>query len=607
MKKRFYVFSMLAAGMLLAGCSDDLEGGQDGPNVVEGATGYAKVTISLPSTMGTRAENDDFEDGSGSEWAVKSGIIAYFSGANEEDAVFVGAYNLPGTWNVNSPTDDAITATQTLTAQAPLLVNNTNQVYALVILNGHSGVISMNNNTHSLTIGSTEYVPSAEAPATALKLATLRTKLPGQDIANYTGDDGFTMLNAPLATEAVTSTVHDASVEILQPITIYETEAEANQNSATVIHLERVMAKVTLTGFETVNGQLQKTITDLPTGYTGYAVLTGWTLDVTNKSTKLLHDVTGYGDWFGYYNTNATAVTNSNRFVAAAEPYRIYWSVDGNYDGSEYGTPDPNTPTDTRYSQEFNYIADIADEDGDINWNTAIGKDAPLYCFENTFNAANMTEAQTTRIVLTGQYFFTQETGAEGASTNSNVDAEDPSFFVMGSGDAAATYTIANFITQVNSKISGSPSFLADDWKPAADVNGGTYDTVEGLATLLGKDAETDATNLQTILGAFGSVKYYKDGQVFYHVSRIEHFGDTYTPWTDGEDGERYDYKDDKHLGRYGVVRNNWYELNITAITSPGEPEIPDTPDTPDDEETGYVKAEIRILAWAKRTQDVDL
>lgn len=604
MKKRFYVFSMLAAGMLLAGCSDELEGGQDGPNVVEGETGYVKVTISLPSTMGTRAENDDFEDGLGSEWAVKSGIIAYFNGVNEEDAVFVGAYNLPGTWNVNSPTDDAITATQTLTAQAPLLKNNTNSVYALVILNGHSNVISMNNNTHSLTIGSTEYVPSAEAPATALKLATLRTKLTGQDIADYTGTDGFTMLNAPLATEAVTSTDHDATVEILQPITIYETEAEANANSATVIHLERVMAKVTLTGFTEKEGELRKDIDDLPEGYKGYAVLEGWTLDVTNKSTKLLHDVTGYGDWFDYFNEKAT-VTNSNRFVAAAEPYRIYWSVDGNYDGSNYGTANPNTPTDTRYSQEFNYIADVTPA-SDIEWKEKIGSDNPLYCFENTFDAANMKEAQTTRIVLTGKYYFTQDGGAEGASTNSNVDAEDPSFFVIGSGDAAVTYTIANFIKQVNTKVSG---FLETTWNPEAEVNGGTYDTVEGLATLLGKSATDDAAaaGLQTILREFGSVKYYKDGQVFYHVSRIEHFGDEYTPWTDGEDGERYDYKDNKHLGRYGVVRNNWYELNITAITSPGEPEIPDTPDTPDDEETGYVKAEIRILAWAKRTQDVEL
>ena len=224
--------------------------------------------------------------------------------------------------------------------------------------------------------------------------------------------------------------------------------------------------------------------------------------------------------------------------------------------------------------------------------------------FENTFDAANMKEAQTTRIVLTGKYYFTQDGGAEGASTNTNVDAENPSFFVMGKDESTATYTITNFITQVNSKVTG---FLETGWEPNDDVNGGTYDTVEGLATLLDKDAEDDATSLQTILSEFGSVKYYKDAQVFYHVSRIEHFGDYYTPWTDATDGEKYNYTDEKHLGRYGVVRNNWYELNITAITSPGEPDIPDTPDTPDDEETGYVQAEIRILAWAKRQQDVDL
>ncbi|HIX86816.1 MAG TPA: Mfa1 family fimbria major subunit [Candidatus Parabacteroides intestinigallinarum] len=604
MKKRFYVFSMLAAGMLLAGCSDDLEGGQDGPNVVEGATGYAKVTISLPSTTGTRAANDSFDDGLDSEWTVKSGIIAYFSGVSEENAVFVGAYNLPGTWNQDETHTDAITATQTLTAQAPLLKNNTNPVYALVILNGHSNVISMNNNTHSLTIAGTTY--DAEG-TTALKLADLRTKLEDQDIADYTGNDGFTMLNAPLATKAVISSDNSAKVEILQPITIYETEAEANQNSATVIHLERVMAKVTLTGFDAEeNGELRKDITGLPQGYSGYAVLEGWTLDVTNKSTKLLHDVTPYSTWFGHYNPNINSGGGNSRFVADTEPYRIYWSVDGNYDGSNYGTANPNTPTDTRYSQEFNYIADVTSA-SDIEWEKKIGSDNPLYCFENTFDAANMKEAQTTRIVLTGQYFFTQETGAEGASTNSNVDAEDPSFFVMGKDEPGHTYTIANFIKQVNDKIGGSPSFLADGWKPAAGVNGGTYDTVEGLATLLGMDAQDDAANLQTILSEFGSVKYYKDAQVFYHVSRIEHFGDDYTPWTEATDGDPYNYTEEKHLGRYGVVRNNWYELHITKITSPGEPEIPDTPDTPDDEETGYVKAEIRILAWAKRTQDVEL
>ena len=433
------------------------------------------------------------------------------------------------------------------------------------------------------------------AVSPALNLAALQAKLANQDIANYTGTNGFTMLNAPLATDAVISTDHDASVEILRPITIYDNESDASANDGTVIHLERVMAKVTLTGFDETT--LQMEITGLPTGYTGYAQLEGWTLDVTNKSTKLLHDVTGYGDWFSYY---SDANTTQSRFVAAAEPYRIYWSVDGNYDGNGYGTAKPNDPTNTQWGDEFNYIASDAEN---INWSTTIGSEKPLYCFENTFDVDNMDEDQTTRIVMKGKYYFTQESSGDGA-TNSNENAEDPSFFVIGSDEETATYTISAFISKVNEKVT---SFLDDTWTPGSTVNAGTFDSVEGLATLLGKDATTDATGLQTLLGAFGSVKYYKNAQVFYYVTRIEHFGEELTPWNDEIDGKPYEYTAARHLGRYGVVRNNWYELNITGITGPGEPEIPDTPDTPDDEETGFVKAAVRILAWSKRVQDVTL
>lgn len=590
----------LAFACAAVSCSDELEGGANVPDVVDGASGYAKVTITLPSTsgVGTRAYNDVFDDGLDNEWAVKGGIIAYFAGSSESDATFVGAYNLPlGNWNTSGTTTDAITAERTLTVEAPLLEDNAGTVYALVILNPHSTVISLDNNTHSLTINNTEYtVSTGMAVSPALNLAALQAKLANQDIANYTGTNGFTMLNAPLATDAVISTDHDASVEILRPITIYDNESDASANDGTVIHLERVMAKVTLTGFDETT--LQMEITGLPTGYTGYAQLEGWTLDVTNKSTKLLHDVTGYGDWFSYY---SDASTTQSRFVAAAEPYRIYWSVDGNYDGNGYGTANPNDPTNTQWGDEFNYIASDAEN---INWSTTIGSEKPLYCFENTFDVDNMDMDQTTRIVMKGKYYFTQASDGDGNVTNSNEDVEDPSFFVIGSDEETATYTISAFISKVNEKVT---SFLDDTWTPGSTVNAGTFDSVEGLATLLGKDATTDATDLQTLLGAFGSVKYYKNAQVFYYVTRIEHFGEELTPWNDEIDGKPYEYTAARHLGRYGVVRNNWYELNITGITGPGEPEIPDTPDTPDDEETGFVKAAVRILAWSKRVQDVTL
>ena len=594
MKKNVWTW-MLAAGMVLAGCSDDLEGPNE-PSVIEGANGYARVTISLPTTVGTRAANDSFDDGLNSEYAVKSGIIAYFSGTTEETATFVGAYNLPVDDWTDDLDNDAITAYKTLVAQAPLLEGD-NPVYVLVILNPHSNVISMNNNTHALTINSTEYsVPSTDGTSEpSLTLSTLQKKLTNQNINNYIGNtDGFTMLNAPLASEAVTSSDNDATVSTMPTVTIYETEAEASANTATNIYVERLMAKVTLTGFTETEGELRKKIEGLGDDYEGYAVLDGWTLDVTNKSTKLVHDVTdattATTGWFHLFANDQT----QNRFVASAAPYRIYWSVDGNYDGSGYGTANPDDPDDTRWTQEFNYIASQTAED--IAWSKTIGDNNPLYCFENTFNVDNMDQSQTTRIVLTGKYHFTNKTTGQ---SNSEDPSGTLSFFVVESEEETTTYTVEGFISKVNEKVT---SFLETGWTPEETVNGGTYDSVDGLATLLGKDATANATKLQTLLSAFGSVKYYKDGQVFYHISRIEHFGKELTPWNQGDD-----YEAAKHLGRYGVVRNNWYELNITKITGPGEPEIPGTPENPDDDETGYIQATINILSWAKRTQDVEL
>ncbi|MBR2035692.1 MAG: Mfa1 fimbrilin C-terminal domain-containing protein, partial [Prevotella sp.] len=98
---------------------------------------------------------------------------------------------------------------------------------------------------------------------------------------------------------------------------------------------------------------------------------------------------------------------------------------------------------------------------------------------------------------------------------------------------------------------------------------------------------------------------------ICYYEARIKHFGDTSTPWSKGEtvnDGAQ------KHEGRYGVVRNNWYELNVTGISAIGSAEIPTdeptdptNPDNPDDEQDQYIAFQINILSWAKRTQDVEL
>ena len=110
-------------------------------------------------------------------------------------------------------------------------------------------------------------------------------------------------------------------------------------------------------------------------------------------------------------------------------------------------------------------------------------------------------------------------------------------------------------------------------------------------------------------------INYYQTGKTYYWTRPIKHFGDYYTPiYKNGLPADYYDdardYNDNDHLGRYGVVRNNWYELNITSVSGPGYPEIPEIPTDPgdpDDSGEGFVKMEINILSWAKRTQDVNL
>lgn len=108
-----------------------------------------------------------------------------------------------------------------------------------------------------------------------------------------------------------------------------------------------------------------------------------------------------------------------------------------------------------------------------------------------------------------------------------------------------------------------------------------------------------------------------------YYVVYIQHFGDTYCPMpTKIENGVKVDawkgedtkvvYENNnaaKYLGRYGMVRNNWYDLQIGKIGSLGRATVPDgNVEISDDNkvEEWYLSARIHVLSWAKRTQHHD-
>lgn len=99
-------------------------------------------------------------------------------------------------------------------------------------------------------------------------------------------------------------------------------------------------------------------------------------------------------------------------------------------------------------------------------------------------------------------------------------------------------------------------------------------------------------------------ISTYADGESYY-VARIKHFGDALTKW---DSSMSYGTDNLSFLGRYGVLRNNWYELTVNSVSGPGYPSVPEVkPETPDDENDNYIKVSVKILKWAKRSQKVDL
>ena len=59
-------------------------------------------------------------------------------------------------------------------------------------------------------------------------------------------------------------------------------------------------------------------------------------------------------------------------------------------------------------------------------------------------------------------------------------------------------------------------------------------------------------------------------------------------------------------LGRYGMVRNNWYDINITSITHVGSPVIPDLTTNADDTIEQLLNATLSICGWEDKSQNLN-
>lgn len=580
--KHFFGLAVIAAMTASCSSNNELVNGGNGSGENESGASYASITINLPTTSGTRAANDDFNEGTTSEYAVNDATLLIFQkdGTSENKYKYIETAKLG---NLDPWKDDKTTGitTESTTITAELehaTVGVDGDYYALVILNNET---STGTNKVTLPTGTTTYGE--------WNVATHATNL-------LDNTKGFYMANAPEFTEAdkePTTLVHIKG--------IYRTKEEAQSKPGTTVHVERGLAKVTVGSNSTSNYFATGGASATGTKYSNdKVIITDWTLDVTNNSSFPVHvtsglndKTTGYPDiWKNEAAAAGTAATS--RFVSQLNTTgafkRVYWGIDPNYSMDL---------SDLEKCKEQFTIADAAGTS--VAWKKGSGSDNPLYCLENTFDIKNMTQGQTTRVLLKATY------------TPKALETEtDKTFFMIGNSsdfwtETTLTKQIENKAKEVLNTTTGVTATLKGNL-----LEGGTH--VLDANNVEIKSGEDDKTadvvdEINKKLGLDMSkgigIKTYKEG-VSYYIARIKHFGDDLTPWKEGD--ATYDGENQKWLGRYGVLRNNWYDLTIEKISGPGYPDVPEVkPTDPDDEDTKYINVSVKILSWAKRSQDVNL
>lgn len=622
MKKIFFPMALMAIAMGLNACSsDDPVVNAGGGNVPFAEGGYVKMAINMPSAPSSRAAySENFGDGLENEYEVKNATLILFEGTSEDAAKFHSAYDLPVSMTKDGNTQ--ITSTTKIVKKVDNSVPAGN-LYGYVLLN-HNGLLTYSSDTKGARIATTLSVDGMALNDAAgnKTFKDFREKVITGGASKF-NTTGFLMDNAPLSSEQggnSPATVPTGTVEnqTLVNLTnkVYKSQAEAEAKPATDVYVERALAKVTMTKNEHITNQLTGSGVSSVTGNTATPTITttvsysieGWTLDITNNKSYLGRSCDKA--WNAYAATNATA--EKYRFVgsnAVGSLYRTYWGIDPNY-----GSYD-----DTKATENFTYLNAKPKDTTKPNitnpatYNTDFDANSPLYCMENTFDVANMQDRQITRAIV-------------------KVKFCDGNTFYTFNDDKSTLYDGDNMKKHIKQIILSKPAVLTQlksDFSGTTigegniDLNFGTRDKYGNILlesyTVHKTAGVTEATTDKTYSPSAGStlnkdlqlgnIVEYENGIAYYPI-RIKHFGDEQTPWNKttadmtnpyGTTNQAQDF-----LGRYGVLRNNWYNITISSIKNVGSavvPEIKLGDTTSGDKPENYISVRINVLSWAKRTQ----
>lgn len=592
MKTSKILFGALAL-LSLAACSDDKDGG----NAPESKSS-AKIRVNIVANPGSRAGDDDFEDGSEAENTIKSAYLVFY-GANKNPitSVLVGESDIKDATLVESPNVELV---KTIEAEISL-PDGLYPSYMMVYANPINGTAVIND-------------PITYASVKEQKRTT------------YKNANGFTMNNA---------VYYDGDGKLQREVAVskanfWTDESEKNAAPAVTVYLERMAGKVTLQSGNGDTDQITEKQKGTLDGKQLEFTVTGWGINAEAKECYLTKVFQTSADAPWSYNALNSTVDGSFDWNDPAR-HRSYWAFtphfyknESNKTGNSVYYPWVTDQVNTGVNYlKYNSFNDLK--------KGVVG--TSYYTLENTiqvshYNAGDINvNAALVSAVVTGQY---------------TIDGEAQTFYVHGNKIYLADEYRAAMASLAGCIVNANGTVLTDDQKADLKDLFSIVHPTTPIGTEADKGVEENKVTINFINNSTNRTNFkYKSGtsaaqeivsgtagegqisvvEVNRQLQTLCGLASAYT------DGLAYFNVPIRHLGRYneteklwnvgafGVVRNHHYVVNVSgfavldfATLGKGvlDPEDPVVPPTDPNDKFG-IKADVRVLSWRLVNQNVTL
>ena len=596
--RKHYLLYASAAMVALASCS------REAKEVItpEMSTSYAKISISMASAPGTRADWGEFDSGSydESKMALEDIHLVFY-----DDAGFV----VGSGEHIATALDEGFSITATGTEFAGVSDDNA-VVFKLDLYEGAplptKVAAFINVDPMAFNLDKISDIMTNVSDVYKTEKGYIMTS------AGYYDAEGEYVIAAKLNSDGIFTTISQA--------------ADAGATKAADIYVERLAAKVKIDNdAEGVDQDNQKFIVKDKDGAelsVKFSETFNWGLTGTAKEMYMLKKPFGY-------ETDDSEIDNS--WMYDSDKCRSYWAEGANWEkGYDAYQPEEGEPLLNYLS--YNGVVENGKPNGETDYalehtyDYSVLKDAPLF---------NVNVPSTSAIVI-GTYEI-----KKGDTPITFEDEGDNGFYLLyaGADNGKSVYTLYSRAELIDYLVNGKTIYDRD----GEEVSDFSLAKVGTQFKLVAKECQVDpeddndktyttlyTDNEQKNEVAKTNARHYVGSMGYFFVPVKHHLASVKKHQVESdESGE--DAVTEPVTGYYGVVRNHSYVLSITSIqglaaplddkyTSEGDdvdPEDPNYPEggdpdepiipDPDDLKEAYIQASIKVLSWHVVSQKVEL